>query len=528
MIAPQQKVQFVDFDKKPLARVLDLRRANFIALDDSERGFFRQADYIDAYVRDREIACQGLIVEEHYIDRDHMEDHSVFYSSSLHAYENWCKRVHFFNVGAAALRGHFENILDIARKGDLSAYRHECARLSREHYLGFAVIKPLSGSPIGRTVIRTFGPEKEDKTLRSFLCTRRYTTHLLGAQLSVVGLAFQQQDLGVSACATTALWSSLQTLRDPNEIGGIVPAQITKLASQYALPFGRPMPSEGLSVDQMCMAVQSLGLAPNLLKTDEYATGRGLLYSVTCSGFASVLILERTDGAHAVAVAGMKLRPSRPRDSFIGEASAFIDDQASDLLAVYVHDDRYGPYLRADLKKQGNNLFLEIDATRDRTHVELWKLTHILVPGHSKIRLSLSALRIIALRLCVAVNRFRAAKSGVVVASKAGSAITNPEFTIVFKTTVERNYEYTEKLISNDGGPAKAEVDKFLSTVILSRYIGLISLQAEYLGQVDVLVDTTSTQSNLHFSAVVIARKGEYADLVARHLSHECQTPFFG
>jgi hypothetical protein len=343
-----------------------------------------------------------------------------------------------------------------------------------------------------------------------------------------VGLAFQQQDLGVSACATTALWSSLQTLRDPNEIGGVVPAQITKLASQYALPFGRPMPSEGLSVDQMCMAVQSLGLAPNLLKTDEYATGRGLLYSVTCSGFASVLILEQPEGAHAVAVAGMKLRSSRPWDSFIGDASAFIDDQGSDLLAVYVHDDRYGPYLRADLRKQGNNLFLQIDATRDGKHVELWKLTHILVPSHAKIRLSLSTLRIIALRLCAAINRLRAAKSGVVAAAEAGSAITKPEFTVVFEATVERNYEYTEKLMSNTEGLAKEELEKFLATVILSRYVGVISLQAEYLGQVDVLVDTTSTQSNLHFLAVVIARTGENADLVARHLSHECQTPFFG
>jgi len=38
-------------------------------------------------------------VEQHYIDRDHIEDHSVFYSKSLYPYPNFCCRVHFFSLG---------------------------------------------------------------------------------------------------------------------------------------------------------------------------------------------------------------------------------------------------------------------------------------------------------------------------------------------------------------------------------------------------------------------------------------------
>ena len=41
-----------------------------------------------------------MLVEEHYIDRDHMEDHSVFYSRNLYPYSNFCRRVHFFTIAA--------------------------------------------------------------------------------------------------------------------------------------------------------------------------------------------------------------------------------------------------------------------------------------------------------------------------------------------------------------------------------------------------------------------------------------------
>lgn len=192
MVPPNQNVRFYDFGKQSLSEILELERANFVSLDGNARNFFPQADYINSYVRDPEINCRSLLVEELYIDRDHMEDHSVFYSTSLHPYENWCKRVHFFDIDDVSLRKRFSDIIDIGIKGDARLFRDECNKLSQSSYLGFSVIKPLSGSPVGRTVLRTYGPKKKDGNIRSFPCTRKYTTHLLGLELSVIGLAFQQ------------------------------------------------------------------------------------------------------------------------------------------------------------------------------------------------------------------------------------------------------------------------------------------------------------------------------------------------
>src|SRR3989442_1582913 len=55
----------------------------------------RQLRYIWEYLK--LLNCRAIVVENHYIDRDYMEDHSVFYSRSLRDYPNFCRRLHFFS-----------------------------------------------------------------------------------------------------------------------------------------------------------------------------------------------------------------------------------------------------------------------------------------------------------------------------------------------------------------------------------------------------------------------------------------------
>src|SRR5437870_1784915 len=97
------------------------------------------------------------------------------------------------------------------------------------------------------------------------------------------GLAFQQQDLGISRCAIVALWSALHKAGQKEHLPRVTPADITSRASKYRLPFGRPMPSEGLLVEQMCLALQALGVSPFLGKISSFAQGRSLIFSSTLS-----------------------------------------------------------------------------------------------------------------------------------------------------------------------------------------------------------------------------------------------------
>lgn len=173
-----------------------------------ERDPLRQLGYIVAYLKHPQIAAKSFLCEYHYVDRDYMEDHGAFYSRSLHPYENYCKRLHFFDLSIAQLT---EQIQSATRSSaDLKASENTLAK----GYLGFMVVKPLSGAPVGRTVLKTLPSDTGDGHIRGFGCIRDYEVHLLGLSLKVVGLAFQQQDEGVSACATTAVWSALQKVRD--------------------------------------------------------------------------------------------------------------------------------------------------------------------------------------------------------------------------------------------------------------------------------------------------------------------------
>ena len=70
-----QKIRFVSVDDRTLAEILGLDGP----LTASPGETHRQLAYVEKYVRD--LGCRSVVVEEHYIDRDYMEDHSVFYST---------------------------------------------------------------------------------------------------------------------------------------------------------------------------------------------------------------------------------------------------------------------------------------------------------------------------------------------------------------------------------------------------------------------------------------------------------------
>jgi len=158
-------------------------------------------------------------------------------------------------------------------------------------YLGFSVLRPLPESPIGRTVLATFSRDADKGHKREFQTTRNYRVHLAGFELSVDGLAFQQQDQGVSACATTALWSAMHCVASKEGLPVSAPAEITEAASRYFLAAGRALPSEGLNVHQICEATRAADLAPLLIRGLTLKEDIAQLHGYLRSGFAAVLAI---------------------------------------------------------------------------------------------------------------------------------------------------------------------------------------------------------------------------------------------
>ena len=157
MASPDQNIRFEPLTQQQgLSDLLELEDPLLVTKDEAHR----QLGYVERYVRD--LGCRAAVVEGHYIDRDYMEDHSVFYSKNLYHYKNSCTRIHFFSLDAAELQSRFRRL---RRAGKRTDFRSLCKHFSDEYYLGFTVIKPLPGCPVGRTVLRTY-PEDRDESFR--------------------------------------------------------------------------------------------------------------------------------------------------------------------------------------------------------------------------------------------------------------------------------------------------------------------------------------------------------------------------
>lgn len=498
-----RQICFVDLGNVSLGEHLQVPSPLILA-----RRAHRQLEAVEHYVRDPELGARSIAIESHYIDRDFIEDYSVFYSKNLDHVPNYCRRVHFFRSGSAEAKAA---LLDIRRISAEDSFRSESRKFSNREYLGFAVIKPLPGCPVGRTVLRTFGRNTKPGFVRDFSCVCDYLVHFMGIPLQVSGLAFQQQDLGVSACATTALWSALQRARELESGAAATPAQITTLASQHALPFGRPMPSEGLSLDQMCQAVQALGYAPNLFRAEKFELSRWIVYTAIRSGISPVLILyrEKERLGHAVAVAGMKLRSPHVAE----DTTNVNDESASDLVALYVHDDRFGPYMRAEIERDKDNLCLRL-RSESQAWDETWRVSHVLVPMHNKIRLSLSQLRTSALWVSGNFQSRRVNLGMKKIQTEIGAWI-------------ERASTYIESQLTGAERLPDRGLEELCDRIPLSRYVGVVRLKSDDIGPVDVLLDTTTTERNLQCLAVIPRttekpRTLEIAKFVANKLNCPC------
>lgn len=511
MTRPSSSIEYIEFDSKPLVDVLHLTPPPLLPAEP-----FTQLSYIEEHVR--KLGCQTVLLEPHYIDRHYMEDHSILYSKNFLSLPNYCKRLHFFSLNATEIRAKLKAILEVAKTKGRKAYMEACINFSDSAYLGFCVIKPLEGSPVGRTTLRCYDKDAGNQLVRRFASIGTSWIHVAGAKLKVDGLPFQQQDIGVSACATTALWSSLQQSGAFEETRPATPAQITLLASQYALPFGKAMPNEGLSVDQMCQATQALGVPPSLIRVEEnFEDARAHLHSATLSRFAPVLIIqleENPDENHAVTVAGVKTDTSF--DPLLSKRPDV--DMSMELRAVYFHDDRIGPYVRATIGKSSNSLLFTIPFESGRKE-EKWILTHILIPMHPKIRISFAGLREVAKRVVAEVAK--GLRELLKAEGQLGSFATFPR--IRFETRIERATDYVENLICEPSRMDQKEIERLVYDTALSRYVGTVMLQSESIGRIDLLVDTTSTINNINFLAVVVKEPAKYSDRIAELLNNSCR-----
>lgn len=306
--------------------------------DDPLEGLQRhpQGQYLRWYLAD--LGARSVLIEDNYFDRDYLSEFAAFYCTSSAGYRNCCQRLHYFSERVT------RDELTRGAAGD-----PDTLRWLQEAYLGFVVRRPIPGTPFGRTVLRWY-PEQMPRLPRITEPSRTYHVHIAGIELIVRGLAWQQQDQGVGACATVALWSMLHSsaLDDRHVIP--TTAEVTQTAHRANLSAGRPFPSDGLTLSQMVATVRDSGFAPLVVSGSaqvEAAPSRferehfcASFASLVRSGYPVLIVAQCENGLHAVCGVGFRQAPAEK------PAAGRVEFEDAGTQYIYVHDDNLGPSVR--------------------------------------------------------------------------------------------------------------------------------------------------------------------------------------
>jgi hypothetical protein len=289
-----------------------------------------QEQYLRGYLAD--LGAKVVVTEPNYFDRDYLSEFAAFFGASARAYPNICRRLHFFSDSRVD-----PALLLSALDGDAAA-----AAIIRDAYLGFVVLRPIA-TPFGRSVLKMYD-SGAGRPPRCMEPARSYRPHLAGLELSVTGIAWQQQDTSVSACATVALWTMFQASAFDEHHAMPTTAEVTRLANEAALSRGRVFPSEGLNVYQLSRSIRAAGLEPMIADPhQDEGVFASIVASLVRSRFPVLVTGDIDDDGHAVCIVGFReaaVRAPTPRT---------VTSQDEHLEALYVHDDNLGPNVRFEI-----------------------------------------------------------------------------------------------------------------------------------------------------------------------------------
>ena len=293
-----------------------------------------QIKYIYRYLSN--IKAKSILLEKEYLDKDYLEDYSRYYIKSFNNNGYLSARLHFFS----------EEINHNYINSCLSKFERKKLDKLQNSYLGFMVIKPLNQTFIGRTCLKLY-PDFNIYNSDKKCITRLYEVNLFGIKLQVESVAFQEQDKVVSACATTSIWTALHAMswRAINEIPAC--SEITTNAINHIANSNNYFPKSELSNKQILRAldVEKLKHHSYSLKNISYQDFLSHIKTHIDSKIPLILGVDvnkiENDGSlsqlagHAVTVLGYKFNREKSEQS----------------IALYLHDDRLGPFVRATFYK---------------------------------------------------------------------------------------------------------------------------------------------------------------------------------
>ena len=300
--------------------------------------------YLDRYVNKLDV--KTMVIENEYIDRHYIEDYAEYYARCFHQHPRTCSRIHFF-------RNEFKEADFIGAVSGTNAELISNLQ-NGENYLGFVVLRPIPKTCIARMCLRPY--EFNGTTVR--IQKSKQWVSLFGIDLSIETLPFLEQDKVVSACATSAIWVLLNAHQKAAQDALPSPSAITKSAFSPQFDEGRVFPAHGgLNLQQVARSLKAYGLEPTIFTAEQFGNDvfpsivKEILFAYGASSIPVLLgvdaheIVEGNEnnlGLHLVCALGYRTKQTSSEDP--------VSPTAID--RVYVHDDRYGPYVALEVSDQ--------------------------------------------------------------------------------------------------------------------------------------------------------------------------------
>lgn len=271
------------------------------------------------YLREHALA-RSVLVERHYVDRDHRAAFSYFYSRQFRGTPSLCERLHFF----------------ASDQEDWDALGGEHAPPASS-YLGYVIRRPTASAPIGRSVLAIDAAKVPGARV---YCSGRFEPHINDTRFQVDGVPFAQQDSMVMSCAETSIWISARVMSKNFHHPLILPDEITRPEIIGRADHGRLLPSNGLTANQMTHALSALGFEPIHYDWEAFRSSH-IDPIETCTPYlVSKIPTILAFPGHAVTACGLIRRAGAPRP----DEKVFLHSVHEWIEGLIIQDDSRGPY----------------------------------------------------------------------------------------------------------------------------------------------------------------------------------------
>ncbi|MGC4129230.1 MAG: hypothetical protein QM564_06650 [Bergeyella sp.] len=312
-----------------------------------------------------------FLIEDNYVDKDYLEDYTSFYARCHYPYHRFCKRIHFFKK-----KGNFFLTDDLLKKLFYKRLTQKAKENIQQSYIGFIVLKPSKNDNfiVGRTCLAHYN--EDSKRNRKYYATREYSANLYGIPLTVKSMAFQEQDEAVAACASIALWSAFNITGKKYQHRIPSPSEVTNLALSET-SYQNGFPNEGLTAEQMAVAVSKIRLKPLILRPIGDRHLKAQIYAYLRAGIPIICgislydkykkpqkgsFISQTKSFHAVTINGFSFEDGVSDIAF----SDRLKLVSSRMTKFFVHDDQLCPFARMSFEtkySQVNSKLIKLIST---------------------------------------------------------------------------------------------------------------------------------------------------------------------